>query len=406
MLKTLFPTSHKDAWNDWNANPAVLEDVLDGLDDENLVMSAKVMNSKHNVGLSCPGETMITLEPGQKTVLRRKGFGRSKCVLKMDVFPDMDCKLAWWSFSTDVYIRIDTRKVHVTQRDRITKKVIKQQVCGSFSEIVHSSPCKYTEHSLACFYHGERWTSWFETQTGRFFPKFSETGYKLVSIPPEIWNEVNTYWKNNRASRPGFEGAVNVYISNGDNNDDSFTGERPHGIAAWLPNYIKSKLNKFMREEIMNWVGVKVKDANVFGIREYLRGAQLQMHVDRYETHVLSGTIFVGGMAEGDEKWPLQVWGHDGKVRDVSMNATHNLILYESATGNHGRPMKFEGVGYAGVYAHYQPDWWVDHSNEYEDWGKTWDFVEPNMFEHLREFYEHPKADIGRSYMSDPHLEL
>ena len=56
-------------------------------------------------------------------------------------------------------------------------------------------------------------------------------------------------------------------------------------------------------------------------------------------------------------QWPLTVW-LDQLERNIAMNATHNIVLYESTTTQHGRPYTFIGDAYAGLYLHFRPPQW------------------------------------------------
>jgi hypothetical protein len=55
-----------------------------------------------------------------------------------------------------------------------------------------------------------------------------------------------------------------------------------------------------------------------------------------------------------DEPWPLEVVGHDGIARNITMTPG-DMILYESHSVIHGRPFPFEGRFMANVFVHFEP---------------------------------------------------
>lgn len=446
LLQKFFEPTRQHLWSGWNANPEHLQTLLEkfGVESANTVVT--VTSSDVPISLQCHGENLLVVQPGSSHTMRTP---MKKCFLQTRKFPDMKCPIKTLTMATNVDLKLDGEKLHVKQWDSLSGDTVLEKTCGSFRRIkAASKSCENTNSPVVkCYYSDDRWTSYHESRTSEFFPRWSKDGYKLVEIPQKLWQELNSYWKNNRMTKnskfsevrgamywmnvearkrwlnkilPNFkpdsyeniddivmsmneeEFAIAYEESDNDNPYITKDGEEmvPCGIACRLPDHLASRLNQFMRDSIKEWVNVTVQDSMVYGVREYQPGAKLQMHTDRFKTHVLSGTIFVGGLEEDDDKWPLQVWNHDGEVRNVAMNSTHNLILYESSTVYHGRPHVFEGNAYAGVYAHYKPDYWEDDVSEaYEDYMQTWEFVDADHLQRLREIIKSPKADPAQSYL-------
>lgn len=55
-----------------------------------------------------------------------------------------------------------------------------------------------------------------------------------------------------------------------------------------------------------------------------------------------------------DEPWPLEVYGHDGKATNVTMEPG-DMVLYESHSVIHGRPFPLRGKFYANIFVHFEP---------------------------------------------------
>ena len=59
-----------------------------------------------------------------------------------------------------------------------------------------------------------------------------------------------------------------------------------------------------------------------------------------------------------DEPWPLEVYGHDGKATNVTMEPG-DMVLYESHSVIHGRPFPLKGRFMANIFVHFEP---IGHS--------------------------------------------
>lgn len=109
-------------------------------------------------------------------------------------------------------------------------------------------------------------------------------------------------------------------------------GARPH-IREWVP-----KATAFSR-------------SSLYGIRVYTEGSILATHVDR-DPLITSAIINVA--QDVDEKWPLEVYAHNGKAYNITMEPGE-MILYESHTLLHGRPFPLKGRYYANLFVHFKP---------------------------------------------------
>lgn len=100
-------------------------------------------------------------------------------------------------------------------------------------------------------------------------------------------------------------------------------------------------------------------------------------HVDRLP---LVSSAIINVAQDLDEPWPLEVYGHDGKATNVTMEPGKSLlkqnslrflvslysyfhagdmVLYESHSVLHGRPFPLKGRFMANLFVHFEP---VGHS--------------------------------------------
>ncbi len=92
------------------------------------------------------------------------------------------------------------------------------------------------------------------------------------------------------------------------------------------------------RDLISEWTGETLEGSSVYGVRIYKEGAILAPHVDRLP---LICSAIINVEQDVDEDWPLEVIGHDGVARNVTMKPG-DMVLYESHSVLHGRFRKAE----------------------------------------------------------------
>ena len=95
---------------------------------------------------------------------------------------------------------------------------------------------------------------------------------------------------------------------------------------------------------------------NAYGLRVYREGSNLLMHLDKSDTHVISGILHVDHGAN-DEPWPLVIEDFHGNTNEVFLESG-DLLFYESSKCRHGRPSKYKGEFYSSLFLHYYPKDW------------------------------------------------
>ena len=120
-----------------------------------------------------------------------------------------------------------------------------------------------------------------------------------------------------------------------------------------LPVKTKEIIFETLKPIMQEWSGIpKLKGVSCYGVREYRRDAWLREHVDTGTTHIISGIMQIKKNITTD--WPLTFIDHDGKRHYITLEEG-DLLLYESATCLHGRPIPFNGEFFANVFIHYMP---------------------------------------------------
>lgn len=99
------------------------------------------------------------------------------------------------------------------------------------------------------------------------------------------------------------------------------------------------------------WSGLKLKRAACYGIRVYQPGSFLYSHTDR-ETHVVSSTICVDHRLSN--RWPLYIEDLEGRPHEIPVEPGE-MVFFEGARLEHGRPYSLDGEYYANIFVHYTP---------------------------------------------------
>lgn len=55
-----------------------------------------------------------------------------------------------------------------------------------------------------------------------------------------------------------------------------------------------------------------------------------------------------------DEKWPTEIYDHDGRAHNVTLEP-FEMLLFESASCLHGHPFPLKGRFYASIFVHFEP---------------------------------------------------
>ena len=215
----------------------------------------------------------------------------------------------------------------------------------------------YTAHWAKPVIQGEKViiTKWFRTQGSmttpfkalpyKQLPCFTPEGFKKTRLPDDLFNRITEFYQQGRAHIAlEVNDSIGTYIQT--------TTERHPAKLVDLSDELRQAIFTAICPLLEDWVKIKLKPSAVYGIREYQRGATLKMHVDRIDTHQVSMIINVAQQVDKD--WALHIADHKGKIHQVIMSPG-DVVFYESARLQHGRPEPLEGEYYANIFAHTAP---------------------------------------------------
>ena len=183
--------------------------------------------------------------------------------------------------------------------------------------------------------------------------KFTELGYKLEKIPTELYQGIleerrpqKTFPETCEALYP----TINCKIFN---DKGQFTRNKNNTFNLWVnfDKKIERRIRYKLKPILEKFAGVPLKEkATIYGIRRYLPGSRLNMHVDGIPERIISAILQIDQKTDID--WPLELVDHSGIKREFILKPGE-MLLYESATVIHGRPRPFQGEFYDNLFVHY-----------------------------------------------------
>eukprot|EP01083_Nonionella_stella_P013917 39159_1 len=191
-------------------------------------------------------------------------------------------------------------------------------------------------------------------------PAFSETGFKLVPMPKEMFKQMIEFYHSHKHMRQN---------ENWDTDGTQVNGHEVDSYMVWMEQRWKDKIaNEYIKPLVEAWVGFPLQLSSFYGMREYYSGHYLRNHIDRIDVLVISATCSVAklrndtvtdgeyNMWDANDSWPIE--GVDWKGNNIRVeHAPGSILLYESAKGIHGRPYRMPGDNYVhvGAFSHFIP---------------------------------------------------
>lgn len=181
---------------------------------------------------------------------------------------------------------------------------------------------------------------------------YTDVGYKKIRAPEHVFELLLQFWEKNKDKEEDEEWMPgNIFVN---------YWKSPSKMVNVANNSYEGGGDQLLDElwgasvdTISEWTGQNLVPSSLYGIRVYKEGAVLSSHVDRLP--LVSSAIINVAQDPDAEPWPLEVIGHDGVARNVTMEPG-DMVLYESHSVMHGRPFPLKGKYYANVFIHFEPD--------------------------------------------------
>ena len=144
---------------------------------------------------------------------------------------------------------------------------------------------------------------------------YTDVGFKKIRAPEAVFKLIKEFWEKNHLNQsPERWPAGNTYTNHWDaptymvSVEDSSLRGGGHKL--------KKAIWDAARDTIQAWTEEELTECSLYGIRVYTEGAVLASHVDRMP---LVSSAIINVAQDVDEPWPIEVYGHDGKATNVTM---------------------------------------------------------------------------------------
>mmetsp|Transcript_20580 Transcript_20580/g.23857 ORF Transcript_20580/g.23857 Transcript_20580/m.23857 type:complete len:473 (-) Transcript_20580:131-1549(-) len=179
---------------------------------------------------------------------------------------------------------------------------------------------------------------------------YTDIGFKKIRVPDKLWSLLSDFCEKNK-DKKSFEvwNKGNTYVNHWA--APTFMVSVENSSLRGGGSNLKQDIWDAARDTLEDWTGEELTQCSLYGIRVYTEGAVLAPHVDRLP---LVSSAIVNIAQDVDEPWPIEVYGHDGRAYNVTMEPG-DMVLYESRSLIHGRPFALKGKYFANVFIHFEP---------------------------------------------------
>lgn len=214
-------------------------------------------------------------------------------------------------------------------------------------------------------------------------PPYTELGYAKMPQPPQVFHTLKQYYLDHYHERK---------IENWSRGATQINFDFVKTAMIYLPEDMKTEISAIIQPILEEWSQQKLIYQMMYGIREYYNGSILRKHVDRLETHVIS--VILNVAQDVEEDWVLEVVDFNGNNVKIPQKAGE-MVLYESARLQHGRPYPLKGKLYASAFLHFMPA---------VGWDGIYTFTDDNVIHINNEQHIplRPESILGRPFVGKP----
>ena len=179
---------------------------------------------------------------------------------------------------------------------------------------------------------------------------YTSVGFLKTRAPAKVIDLASKFWEQNSFNQDVENWPVgNTYINSWVS--PTYMIKIEDGRLRGGGYNLRQKIWDGAREAIEDWTNEDLQPTSMYGIRVYREGAVLLPHVDRLP---LVASAMINIAQDVDEPWPMEVYDHDGKAHNVTLEPG-DMLLFESHSVIHGRPFPLKGRYYAMLFIHFEP---------------------------------------------------
>jgi prolyl 4-hydroxylase len=205
-------------------------------------------------------------------------------------------------------------------------------------------------------------------QQPRSMINYTDTGFKLIPAAQtnvQVHNLLNSFWNQHKEewTTEGWPDG-NTYVNHWSSPTYMVSVDQYGASLRGSVKDLHLLLWQAAKDAVTEWIPQVDEwvECSMYGIRVYTEGAILNSHVDRLPQVI---SIVINIDQDYEKPWPLELIGHDGVARNVTLQPG-DWLLYESHSIIHGRPFPFQGNYYANLFLHLEPKGHSQQHHQYE----------------------------------------
>ena len=159
---------------------------------------------------------------------------------------------------------------------------------------------------------------------------YTDMGFKKVRVPDKLFSILRSFWERNKDDAIQEWHSINTYHNMWES-QPTLVNIQNYSIPGATAE-VQNQVWELARSVLEEWTGQSLAPCSIWGIRIYHNNSILAPHVDR---NPLVASAIINVDQDVDEPWPLEVWAHDGKPYNITMEPG-DMVLYESHSVIHG----------------------------------------------------------------------
>eukprot|EP00986_Skeletonema_menzelii_P006352 scaffold2384_cov143-Skeletonema_menzelii.AAC.23 len=186
---------------------------------------------------------------------------------------------------------------------------------------------------------------------------YTQRGYEVTNATTKLVESLKQFWKLNHHHMPSqshFE-VGSTYINHWTTSHFKMNIDDEQ----YQSNHLRALIWDETKPILEKWAGMELTPSSMFGLQIYTGKTVMPHRVDTLP-FVINAIIHVAD--EIDTPWPIEVYSHDGKARNITLEVG-SMLLYEGQSVIIGRPYPMKGQYQAEIFVSFEP---LGYSREYD----------------------------------------
>ncbi len=181
----------------------------------------------------------------------------------------------------------------------------------------------------------------FTKKPNEYLPCYTDEGFLKTKLPKTIFSKIYNFYKKH----------ANAVVDSDEKKSNLKVSPSSHNQLMPLEHQLKQEIQQLLQPLVEAWFGHYLKPSRVEEIRIYENGCVIKQQRQDSKTSIVSVIINIEQLV--NQPWPLLITDHNYREHRMLLSPG-DMLFYESAKLNQGRPVALDGDEFADLYIHYQ----------------------------------------------------